>query len=1261
MKKIVVANNNLDGNLMGGSFNSTINKTIFSLGDFSLTSNFDGPESVEVIPDIFGGFVTPITLETLNLGGWNEETQNKYSELSLNLDFRDLGSFVRFGSTKEYIRMCIERIILNYPFGIFMDGTYTNTIESYSYDGNSNTSSFIIPLGSIKNDSNINTVQNNETLINNNPLSNLYLNFESFYLSRIDDIDHGYDIIEYSGNTNVNDYISLKVSGNPFPDLIGDNGNIKYHIKPKAKYFNLFKLNLVDFEKHILSRRDGLDGFVFDIKIPEENESGEIVYVENTLIWPTTDGYNLDIKGSKYSNFLEVFQNIAILYDSIKTDIIYNMLVPKSLLKYDLTEDKKISKLLRLYGKQIDNIRVFVDSLVYIHNLSYDKINNVPDKLLNNLARTLGWRDLKIKSEDEFVNIVFNPGEIESDEIFFDNINIELWRRILINTIYFWKSKGTRQSIISILKMLGISDNFLDFNEYIYISENKINPNVVNLSLEDFPNNSLPYDKDGYPSVPRESEDFFFQISGVTDNGQTYLDEFRRVGFNINPVIDNKKIALLDDNYAEEYDVDNRLIINTKTIDLALDVSGFIEREIYDYELTVDYTANDLAFIARNNYINVSIDGTDDEFPLPSNYVYDVEEKISKLNVYLNGIALVEGDDFSIVGGNIVLIQPISVSDILRVTFVDGNTDNEIQLENDIIYQIAKITQGINSAIINLNEEPKGNVILKIGSEYSGGIILTERRFGSPFGDYEFLNPTRIRIINPDVVDFFIRDSNEPYILISYIREPTVSDVKINLRNEYIIFTGLLTNKIYKKIINGSERYVYRLNYKIPESINLKFIIDGITLKPYQGDPNWDYKINEEDRREVILNTNTLTIGSVLSAYYLVDDDLFSVIIPGLNERTTFVDYLYAIESNYIEASTRKTITDHSTGWYPLLFRYYVEYIIRGLLGDDNPLKTKYTTFSETFKFLRRQGMAISVFMGFVRQLLPATAILRREGVTVRNSGYTKQKFTYKRGISFNNNINHNNIDGGYIGDAGSEFKVQYIPEISNWIDGFTLSHYNVENDSGYLGEITNLMGEEVLCDEIFGIDSHLGDSMGFDGSWLGFYYKGKYLFIAKTPLRNNISWVDLYNSGVVFGVDGPGPYNSGINVSQNKSIIIKNPSSEFNNLSFKVRLLKGASTNPISGPQGNLINFNGEWDDLLPNLINGVWDSYSSSDLGVSSIPSGHSSWTQETFNTDICSEGCRLSRGVESLEDGYSFPMNNSDQYVAWRPVLELIEPWD
>ena len=120
-----------------------------------------------------------------------------------------------------------------------------------------------------------------------------------------------------------------------------------------------------------------------------------------------------------------------------------------------------MTKLLRIYGREFDQMKQFIDSLVNINRVTYDKINNVPDQLIKNLSRAFGWNYFSLVNEAELVTSLLSISDAERNlntDLMPAEIDIELWRRILINTNYFWKSKGTREALKSIFLLIGIPE-----------------------------------------------------------------------------------------------------------------------------------------------------------------------------------------------------------------------------------------------------------------------------------------------------------------------------------------------------------------------------------------------------------------------------------------------------------------------------------------------------------------------------------------------------------------------------------------------------------------------------------------------------------------------------------------------------------------------------------------------------------------------------------------------------------------------------------
>ena len=66
MAKVKVINRGQNQDLIGGNFSNDTSKTVFSLGDFLVESNFT-TRKITNYENRLSSFVTPITLETIGL------------------------------------------------------------------------------------------------------------------------------------------------------------------------------------------------------------------------------------------------------------------------------------------------------------------------------------------------------------------------------------------------------------------------------------------------------------------------------------------------------------------------------------------------------------------------------------------------------------------------------------------------------------------------------------------------------------------------------------------------------------------------------------------------------------------------------------------------------------------------------------------------------------------------------------------------------------------------------------------------------------------------------------------------------------------------------------------------------------------------------------------------------------------------------------------------------------------------------------------
>jgi hypothetical protein len=130
-------------------------------------------------------------------------------------------------------------------------------------------------------------------------------------------------------------------------------------------------------------------------------------------------------------------------------------------------------------------------------------------------------------------------------------LNYAYYRNLILNASYLFKSKGTRRSVEFLLRLVGAPDSLIEYNEYIYLADQRINLDQfdtqwasisggtyvndvpaylpsetfkikgqlytaftstatyedVSINLTDY-----PIDAEGYPKAPANTETFFFQI-----------------------------------------------------------------------------------------------------------------------------------------------------------------------------------------------------------------------------------------------------------------------------------------------------------------------------------------------------------------------------------------------------------------------------------------------------------------------------------------------------------------------------------------------------------------------------------------------------------------------------------------------------------------------------------------------------------------------------------------------------------------------------
>jgi len=575
---------NFTPDLVGLQLASNGGTPLFTMGSFSITTNIDPKINKIHNSSKFSNFVT---LADLNLS--LEQTKTLLADnagVFLNLDKTNLDYYALFGSLTEFVRVALENIIINWPASLYVspiaqdsNGNMLNgfTVENYQYDSLTETATFKANTTFINNKFQLN-ITNTGSILNTfnetNNLRNFTMNYAS-YAVLFNELE--YDVLEYTASTyDTNDYSYFKVSGNPFSGY-PTNITTSYHIKPNKLTEDNFFNTLDTFENYLLNRKIS-PIYTSSFRYPIKTDDGLILYVTDVLTWPVSDGYNIDFDTSLYADYATKLFNLANSNDLFSSNLINRFLVSESITSFDTTPvdlndidtyGGKVNKTLQLYGVEYDKINQFIYGIKFANTVTYDKLDNTPDVYLKNLARVLGWEVISPILENNLLGnyVTTKKSTYSGQSVSLTDVesDIELWRRIILNTPWLWKSKGARKSIEFILNFIGTPKGLIKFNEYVYKVNSPINVEQFKqiLRLNDLSDDisEYPIDSDGYPRPLPNNANMYFQGNGLWyretggsgatidilegnnphvgqyDGGYRYTNQFKELIPNFTPVL----------------------------------------------------------------------------------------------------------------------------------------------------------------------------------------------------------------------------------------------------------------------------------------------------------------------------------------------------------------------------------------------------------------------------------------------------------------------------------------------------------------------------------------------------------------------------------------------------------------------------------------------------------------------------------------------------------------------------------------------------
>lgn len=509
-----------------------------------------------------GIFSGPITLNNLNISSVAQA--QKINDVNFkvypNFDQTDVLNFVAYGPLSKRFSAAVLNIINFFPGAIEssqirQNYTTGNTAFNIFYDSEENNTYLSLDAQTLRNpfsiDFTINATRNINSLgYDVSKYRNFNSNFTSYSLFTP---NNSYKIIDITGTTSISaGTLYLMVKGNVFSGASTTTETLV--IRPNDYTVNeIFNLELDEIEELLLNRFS-YPIYTAKFQVLTEGDDGNDFIKLQTLTWPLDGVWNIDIRTNQFTNYIQKLEQLGSRFDEYETDLISRFYTTESLKEFD-TIDKKVQKTFKIYGRSFDETKKYADSISHMVSVNYNVGNDIPSKLLINLAETLGW-DTNISpiQSDSFLSTLYETSESQfpgmSNSMPTDEIEYQYYRNLILNSAYLFKSKGTRRAIEFLMSNIGAPEALVEFNEHVYTVGGKIQLSRFNQLYSSItggtftselpvldPNNvyrfngapytaytvsttstdvsftraDYPIDSQGYPKPPKSNDGFYFQ------------------------------------------------------------------------------------------------------------------------------------------------------------------------------------------------------------------------------------------------------------------------------------------------------------------------------------------------------------------------------------------------------------------------------------------------------------------------------------------------------------------------------------------------------------------------------------------------------------------------------------------------------------------------------------------------------------------------------------------------------------------------------
>ena len=394
---------------------------IFNDGSFIITVRNDSTISNQYNKGSWkdgsaGDNPTVWTLQTISAITSDFEDQND-TKIVLRQDYYDFCDFAYYGSLSELFRASITDIIARFPGELYCSDDTVYYTKTFISGGNRVEQD--IQIGSdgyiyeVKNPFGID-LHTQKLPIGKDPFK--YFADEGFKEYKYNDSE----ITSWSAKTEndcapVGELIAtITLNGNKIiKAYAGVNGAVHYmhknltsvHIRPKETHIARFYNECDNFQR-LLMNDQTTPKYKATFSVISEDEYGYHREMRS-FIFPTSDGgYNIDATSYGFNAYTNEFARIGEFYDERFTDNLWRSMTHESIKNFDWTHTRdyvsgeeeeyvaggeRMQKALRLFAREFDEVKMYIDNIPSLNRVTYDGRNNIPNYFLTDICEDDGW------------------------------------------------------------------------------------------------------------------------------------------------------------------------------------------------------------------------------------------------------------------------------------------------------------------------------------------------------------------------------------------------------------------------------------------------------------------------------------------------------------------------------------------------------------------------------------------------------------------------------------------------------------------------------------------------------------------------------------------------------------------------------------------------------------------------------------------------------------------------------------------------------